>query len=148
MNECKSEGSPRASPSWGYSPKGGPDCAFYQGPSTGLSPRARLDPLGPLPSVPHPAPALKPDPRSLDIPRPDVQLPLATSRLTARATVRPPPPPATDPAETRSLGHRKSAGGSNLRARPRLAVRGVRTSKSALQSLGAVPLTGGMKPQG
>lgn len=52
-----------------------------------------------------------------------------------------------DPAETRRRHHRKSANGSDLRARPRVAVRGVGSSRSMRRPLSAILCKGGMKPK-
>lgn len=87
VNECKSGGRPSADSSWEKISQRGPNCAFDLA--------AERWPKSPLPatrlhsptSVTHPAPALRPDRLSLDILRPDVQLPPASSRPTVHDPV-------------------------------------------------------------
>lgn len=148
---------PRAGPSWKKISKRDPNCAVD------LS--GEPWPKSPLPGktssqhylVPRTRRQTRACPQPRPRPSPQTRTPSARPRFAGTSSSHCIFPPHStrpreltsrpDPAETRRPHHRKSANGSDLRARPRVAVRGVRSSRSMRRPRGAILCKDGMKPK-
>ena len=112
---------PARTPSWEKISQWGPNCAFHRS--------AQRWSKSPLPARHfHSQPLWRTRPPRLGPPSPGRPAPTCVfpPQCTQPSTLTSRP----DPAETQLRYHRKSANGSDWRARPRVAVRGVRTPRS------------------